>query len=87
MINDDRFWTDDMGLFEGTFHDHRDKKQPVRGKLHLSKKSAAGTTDTNSYLCRVRPLTSFIYLDKHFKLRLEALARTSRRMIALVVPG
>jgi hypothetical protein len=33
---DDPFWTHDTALFEGAFHYYRDKKQQVRGKLHVS---------------------------------------------------
>ena len=33
---EDAFWTQDTLLFEGTFHYYRDKKQPVRGKIHIS---------------------------------------------------
>jgi hypothetical protein len=33
---DDPFWTHDTFLFEGTFRYYRNKKQPVRGKLHVS---------------------------------------------------
>jgi hypothetical protein len=32
----DPFWTHDTLLFEGTFHYYRDKKLPVRGKIHIS---------------------------------------------------
>ena len=33
---EDAFWTQDTLLFEGTFHYYRDKKLPVRGKIHIS---------------------------------------------------
>jgi hypothetical protein len=33
---EDPFWTHDTFLFDGTFHYYRDKKLPVRGKLHVS---------------------------------------------------
>jgi hypothetical protein len=33
---EDSFWTRDTLLFNGTFHYHRDKKLPVRGKIHIS---------------------------------------------------
>jgi hypothetical protein len=33
---DDLFWTHDTLLFAGAFHCYRDKKQEVRGKLHIS---------------------------------------------------
>jgi hypothetical protein len=36
MISDDPFWTHDTFLFDGTFRYYRDKKLPVRGKLHVS---------------------------------------------------
>src|SRR4051794_36834424 len=33
---EDQFWTHDTFLFAGAFRYYRDKKQPVRGKLHVS---------------------------------------------------
>jgi len=33
---DDPFWTHDTLLFEGSFRYYRNKKQPVRGKIHVS---------------------------------------------------
>jgi hypothetical protein len=36
MINDNPFWTHDITLFDGTFRYYRNKKRPVRGKLHVS---------------------------------------------------
>ena len=33
---DDPFWTHDTLLFEGLFRYYRNKKQQVRGKIHVS---------------------------------------------------
>ena len=61
---EDPFWTYDTLLFEGTFRYYRDKKQPVRGKLHISEEqydfNSFGHSLERSYL--KNPKDARIYL-------------------------
>ena len=63
---EDAFWTQDTLLFEGTFHYYRDKKQAVRGKLHISEEqydfNSFGHSLERSYLTNPKGTRTYLFL-------------------------
>jgi hypothetical protein len=66
LFMEDTFWTHDTLLFVGSFKYYRDKKQEVRGKIHISEEQydfhSFGHSLERSYLTNRKGTRSYLFM-------------------------